>query len=150
MNIIFDYNGTLFDPENNDLYKGAYEVLEALSKDHKLYLFSYNEFGREKFMKDVNIDKFFAKISLVDNKDEKSMSRLIEDNPTDLTFVIGDSLMSEIYLGNKLGYETVRLKQGRFSAELPRNEYENPKYYINSIEEIFNVLDRYKKDSRRI
>jgi FMN phosphatase YigB (HAD superfamily) len=143
MNIIFDYNRTLFDPENGGLYESVYETLEKLSKEHKLFLFSYNEFGRDKFMKDVHIDNFFSKISLVENKDEKSMSLLIKDSSTDRTFVVGDSLRNEISIGNKLGYETIWLRKGKFAFELPRNKNEEPSYIINSLGEIFEILKKY-------
>jgi|SRR3989338_6468383 len=146
MKIIFDYNRTLFDPEKGGLYSGVYEILEKLSKKHKLFLISYNEFGREKFMKDVGIEKFFANISLVENKDKISMLALTGGlNFSEIIFVIGDSLRDEITVGNELGYETVWLKKGKFASEKPRNEKENPKYIINELEEIFEILNNYQK-----
>ena len=59
MNIIFDYNRTLFNPETGRLYGGVYELLEKLYQEFSLFLFSYDEFGRDKFMKDSKIEKFF-------------------------------------------------------------------------------------------
>lgn len=140
MNIIFDYNRTLFNPENNQLYEGVYEILDNLSKEHQLFLFSYNEFGREKFMKDIDITKFFSKIALVENKNEENMSALIENNPDKTTFIVGDRLRDEIAIGNKLGYQTIWLRKGKFASELPASADEHPKHTINSIEEIYNII----------
>lgn len=145
MNIVFDYNRTLFDPERGELYEGIYDVLENLSKKHKLFLFSYDEFGRENLFRKMKIDQFFSKIDFVEGKNEKSMLELVENASTDTTFVIGDSLRDEICLGNKLGYETVWLKNGKFSSEVPYSGCEKPKYVISSVNEIFDILEKYKK-----
>lgn len=147
MNIIFDYNRTLFDPEKGGLHAGVYEILKKLSKRHKLFLISYNEFGREKFMKNVGIEKFFANVSLVENKNKVSMLALTDGlNLSGVTFVIGDSLRDEITIGNELGYETIWLKKSKFASETPRNEREKPKHIINELAEIFEILEKCEKE----
>lgn len=147
MNIIFDYNRTLFDPESGRLYDNVRSILERLSKNEfALFLFSYNEFGREKFMKDVEIEKLFKNISLVESKNKATMSQLTIGFPANITLVVGDSLRDEIAIGNELGYETVWLKKGKFASETPRNEKEKPKYTIGELEEIFEILKKYKKE----
>lgn len=147
MNIIFDYNRTLFDPDNNKLYDGVLELLESLYKDHKLYLFTLNESGREEFFRNLSIDKFFSKIAFVDEKNEENISSLTKNETNKKIIVIGDSLRDEIYLGNKLGYETIWLKQGKFADQTPRNKLEIPKKVILSIKEIQSLIDQYKKNN---
>lgn len=146
MNIIFDYNRTLFNPESGRLYDNVPLILKRLSKEFSLFLFSYNEFGREKFMKDVEIEKLFKNISLVVSKNKETMSQLTIEFPANITLVVGDSLRDEIAIGNELGYETVWLKKGKFASETPRNEKEKPKYTISELEEIFEILKKYKKE----
>jgi FMN phosphatase YigB (HAD superfamily) len=142
MYIIFDYNRTLFDPENNRLYDGVFEVIEELSHNYSLFLFSYNEFGREKFMEDIGIRKFFKNIALIEEKNETNMLQLTHGFPAETTLVVGDSLRDEITIGNKLGYESIWLKKGKYAVETPRNAQEKPKYTIHSLDEIFEILKK--------
>ena len=146
VNIIFDYNRTLFNPDENKLYDGVYELLEKLYKEFSLFLFSYDEFGRDKFMKDSKIERFFKNVALVNEKSETNMLQLVEAFPAEITLVVGDSLRDEIAIGNELGYETVWLKKGKFASETPRKEKEKPKYTIHALEEIFEIKEKYKKE----
>ena len=147
MNIIFDYYLTIFDPETGELYPKTYGILEKLSKEHKLFLFTYNEYDRAEFMKSSQIEKFFTKICLVDKKDKDNMLKVIDEaNSADTTLVVGDRVQSEIRIGNELGYETIWLKQGKFGKQLPSDPLEKPKYIIHSLGEIFNILEKYKNN----
>lgn len=142
-NIIFDYNRTLYNPDEHKLYDGVYELLEKLQMKFSLFLYSYNELGRDKFMKDSKIEKFFKSIALVDKKTEETMHNLITPFPAKTTLVVGDSLRDEIRIGNELGYETIWLKKGKFSNETPRTEKEKPTYIISELEEVVEILKKY-------
>jgi FMN phosphatase YigB (HAD superfamily) len=128
------------------LYEGVRELLEKLYKDFSLFLLSYDEVGREKFMKDSEFIKFFKNVALVDQKSKTSMLQLVEAFPADATLVIGDSLRDEIKIGNELGYETIWLKKGKFSSEIPRSDEEKPRYIISELEEVLEILKKYKKE----
>lgn len=146
MNIIFDYNRTLFDPSTDKLFEGTYEILEKLAQEHKLFLLSYNEFGRKQFMRDTDIAKFFENISLVDHKNRTEMLALTSgSSPSTPTLVVGDNLRNEIAIGNELGYQTVWLKRGSFSFDTPGNSQAAPTHTISTLEEIFKVIEKYQK-----
>lgn len=142
MNIIFDYNRTLYDPEMHSLYPEAAVLLRNLSQEHDLYLIGRNEPGRSNKLNELDIRQYFKKTRFVDQKTEKLFIEIITKDQN-IPFVIGDRVYEEITIGNKLGYRTIWVRQGKFSNEVPRNEAENPLFIVRNLSEIAPILKQY-------
>jgi FMN phosphatase YigB (HAD superfamily) len=143
MKIIFDYNRTLYNPETNSLYFGVIKLLQDLSKNHELFLISKNEPGREDGLEKQGIKKYFKKISFVDEKTTDLFKELVQGDKN--SFVIGDRVREEIFVGNQLGFITIWVQQGKFAVELPENLNQEPNYIVKSIDEIKNIISKYEK-----
>lgn len=142
MNIILDYNRTLYDPETQSLYPEAAVLLRNLSQKHDLYLIGRNEPGRSNKLDELDIRRYFKEVRFVDQKTEELFGNIITDNEN-VTFVIGDRVYEEIAIGNKLGYRTIWVRQGKFSGETPRKEAENPLLTVHSLSEIEPILEKH-------
>ena len=143
MKIIFDYNRTIFDPENNGLYPGVFELLKKLADKHELFLISRNEPSRKDRLEELGIKNYFKKTMFVDEKNTGIFKDLIGDSKNVL--VVGDSLRDEIKTGNKLGLLTVRLKKGRFANEIPASPEEKPMFNISETTELEKIILNYEK-----
>lgn len=142
MEIIFDYNRTIFNPETGELYPGVFEILLKLSKHNQLYLISQNEKGRAMKLNNLGIKPFFKKVVFVNEKTVQSFVELV--GHTHDVMVIGDRVKYEIKIGNKLGYVTVWLRQGKFACEIPKNKVETPTHIIDEISQIYEIIDANK------
>src|SRR3989344_3982965 len=131
MNIIIDYNRTIFDPETNTLCAGVSVLLENMSKRHALFLVSRNEQGRAKQFRSFGAEQYFQQVYFVDEKNMELFKK-IGGNGNEV-IVVGDSIRDEIKIGNTLGFITVRVRQGKFKDEIPTSELEAPTYEISSI-----------------
>jgi|SRR3989344_5126292 len=145
MKIIFDYNRTIFDPENDCLYNGVFEVLQTLDRNNDLFLVSRNESERKTRLKSLGIEDLFEKILFIGSKSEDSFLSLV-GNITEV-IVVGDSIHDEIRIGNRLGFTTVRLLQGKFGNVIPSIAEEIPDYEIKDIRELINIVKNYEKQN---
>ncbi len=140
MKIIFDYNRTIFDPEGDELFPGVFELLAELSKNHELFLVSMNEPGREARFGELGIEHFFETIVFVSKKTPELFAAMVKGDKE--VVVVGDRIKHEILLGNKLGFTTIWLNRGKFSAELPDNGNEEPDYVINDTRDVKNIISK--------
>ncbi len=143
MNIIIDYNRTIFDPETNTLFSGVLELLQRLSKNYPLFLVSRNEPGREEQFRSFNIQQYFERVVFVDEKNTQLFQEL--GTGSNQVIVIGDSIRDEISIGNSLGFITVRVKQGKFANEVSGSEKEVPTHAISAIQDLENIISLYEK-----
>lgn len=141
MNIILDYNRTIFDPTTNDLYPGVGQLLADLSRRHRLYLVSQNEPSRYDRLQQLDIERYFVETAFVDEKNEKLFLRLIKDSHD--VMVVGDSLSNEIAIGNRLGFITVLVRQSRFAS--PNDSLTPARHSIERISDLPAILSRYEK-----
>lgn len=142
MNIIFDYNRTLFDPEANRLYDGVPPLLSCLSTRHRLFLISRDETGRAERLRSLNIAQFFEQVFFVPNKTLKLFRKITASGQK--TLVIGDYVSEEIRFGNELGCITVWLRRGKFADRLPLSPLEFPTHTIRSLNELSPLLSSYE------
>lgn len=142
MKIIFDYNRTIFNPDVQSLYPGVVDLLSFLSLYHDLYLISKNEPGREDKLDSLNIKNFFKEIVFVEEKTIEVFKTITKTHEEVL--IVGDRVQGEITIGNKLNFITVWLKQGKFSKEEPINDEQKPKYIINDIRELREIIKKYE------
>ena len=145
MQIIFDYNRTIFNPETQELYPGVFELLNYLYNRHDLFLISHIEKGREDVISGFGIEKFFKKIIFAESKSIQIFSEIIKTK-TKQTIIVGDRIRGEIAIGNELRCITVWLKQGKFKEEGPRNKREKPTYTINDISELKEITGKYESN----
>lgn len=141
--IIVDFNRTLYDPVRDDIIEGAREMLLALSKKGaRLVLVSKKEpegeSGRRDALKRMNIAHLFDNIMFVDEKNEELFSGLIRTYgiPIQQTYVIGDYLYDEIRAGNRCGAITIRYKQGKFAALVPKCLDDEPTATVERLTDI--------------
>jgi len=145
--LIFDFEWTLYDPRKKCEVDGATRLLQDLIKED--YLLSILTKDKNNERKEI-IDRLgFWKLAHViymrEKKTEKDFLRCIRQMDSYLepyeVAVVGDNILSEIYLGNLAGYRTIRFKFGEFSDEKPERELENAGYTIYKLSEIMDCLN---------
>jgi putative hydrolase of the HAD superfamily len=140
--VVFDFNRTLFDPDQGRLIDGALELLEKLkTAGHFLILLGKAPRGRGELIKELGIEKYFNKIILKDEKtieDFKTAKKLVP--PDSYAYAVGDRIKKEILLANLAGFKTIWFKNGRYAVEEPSTEDEQPWMTINSLNELYNLV----------
>lgn len=142
MKIILDYNRTIFNPETDDLYPEVLDLLIKISKNHELFLISRNEPQRRERLKDFDIANYFKQMLFVDNKSYEVFEEIAGKSKN--VFVVGDSISDEIKIGNQLGLITIRIKQGKFAKDIPRENDEQAKFEIANISELEKIISIYE------
>lgn len=137
--IIFDFMRTLYNPEERLLEMNAKAILEYCVKKYDLYLVSYDEGEKDELFIELEIKKYFKEIKLVERKTKLTFQTILPKKYEKI-FVIGDRIESEIQIGNKLGFETIWYKKGKFSNREPENKTEHPKYTIENLIELKKLL----------
>ena len=92
-------------------------------------------------IKNLKLD-FIKDIIIVNTNEEKEQAfrKLIKKYDPDKTFIVGDRPEAEIYYGNKLNLETVRVLTGRYSSIKPKNDLERAKFKIKNVVEIKDLI----------
>jgi len=142
---IFDFNRTLFDPEENRIEEEAFPLLEFLKgKRCKLALLSVGDKSREEQIKPIF--SFFDIIVIVQDKSERcflDIAQQLAVKPSTI-IVVGDRIAREIVLGKKCGMKTIWLQRGQFSTEIPQNDLEQPDYTFTCLSDITMFLKNRK------
>lgn len=140
--IIFDFNRTIYDPDTKTLFPGTREVLQALhQKEFILYIVGKGNEARLDIINQLNIKEYFENIYLVPEKNIEQLLALKERYPENTIFYsVGDRIKNEISLGNKVGFKTVWLKNGKFSSEIPDGINEQPWKTIEHLSELKEIL----------
>lgn len=141
MQIIFDYNRTLFNPETGKLYTGIFMMLKKLAKKHKLFLITMNEPERKNTIKELGIDQYFRQILFVEQKTEEVFKNMVAQNET--VIVIGDRLQGEIQIGVQLGFITIHIQHDT-SMPTPSLKMQ-PTHTANSAKKIIEIISIYEK-----
>ena len=134
--VIFDFNRTIYDPEQGRLFRDALPCLQALYVKGPLGLITTKTKGRNKtlFTK-LGVIDYFAHIQITSQKKEADFQLLCRkfQLPPSRVYVIGDRLDEEIAIGNQLGMPTVWIYRGSHQAK-SRNI--RPSFVISSLEEL--------------
>lgn len=144
---IFDWKRTLYNPENQDLIEGSEEVLQHLgSSGIKLFLVGKDPTGDMPDEIDrLGVTDYFTEINLVtNNKTLNDIGRFIDPKHPDRALIIGDRVRSEIEIGNRLGSQTVWIKNGKFAYESPETETQIPNYTLTTIAELPPLFDELR------
>ena len=141
--ILFDFNRTIYDPDNRRLISGARFVLRTLlRRGFLLYLVSRAGKSRRGLIKNLGIEQYFSRIVITKEKNKQHFETLVAPKIIDrsLSFVVGDRVRKEINIGNSLGLQTVWLKTGKFADEKPRKKIERPTCTVYMLRDILSVI----------
>lgn len=141
--IIFDFNRTLYDPDNNCLIYGARFVLRTLiRRGFLLYLVSRREKSRKELIENLGLEKYFSQVVIAKEKSKKDFQRITTGVAINLnlSFVVGDRVREEICIGNSLGMRTVWVMAGKFAHEKPKKKIEQPTYTVPTLRDVLSVI----------
>tara|TARA_B100001123_G_scaffold432374_1_gene555323 strand:- start:737 stop:1429 length:693 start_codon:yes stop_codon:yes gene_type:complete len=148
------YNNILSRAKERDLIRNApeipddaIEVLKYLSKYYKLGVVANQTLDALALLKSTGINKYFDNFEVSDSIGlEKPDKRIflhvmnILNVSAEECIMIGDRIDNDIIPANKLNIFSIRIKTGRFSCQNPRNVSEKPKFEINKLLELKNIL----------
>ncbi len=134
--VICDWNRTLFNPVNKKLYSDVLGFLRALT-GNCLVLVSANEIDSSEYIKMVS--NFFSRV-IIGEKDKTTFLKISRSMAKKNVWVVGDRIDSEIYLGNVCGFQTIRIKRGKFRNQLPANKKEQPKFVAANLREALKII----------
>jgi FMN phosphatase YigB (HAD superfamily) len=148
--IIFDWGGTLYDPETTALFPETKPVLEALhAQGFTLAIVALATKGKamieeqQRIIEQEKLTPFFASIKFdVDNKEQMYFDTIQElsISPHE-TMIVDDRVMRGIVWGNTHGCTTVWVKHGKFADELPTRKTGEPDHTIASLSELQSILE---------
>ena len=141
--IIFDFNRTLYDPDNGCLIHGARFVLHTLiRRGFLLYLVSRAGQSRRELIECLGIGQYFLRIIIAKEKNKKDFQKIIKGGGINLSlsFVVGDRVKKEICIGNFLGMQTVWVSAGKFAQEKPKKKIEKPTYTVRALRDVLSVI----------
>ena len=124
--ILFDLDNTLVPPNNKIPNKKIQELFDELKNKFKLIIFSNSSDKRIKpFIEQLKIDGY----SLVDKKFEENINEIMSKYCLNINeiVIIGDQLLTEIYLGNIVGITTIYVN--------PISKNESFKIKLNRVKE---------------
>ncbi len=141
--VIFDFNGTIYDPDTNGLLPGARQVLKDLrARSIPLYLVSRAEDGRPQILNEFGLGEYFVESFFVERKDPTLFFEILRRaniHPKEM-YVVGDHLHKEIRCGNQCGMRTIWLKRGKFSDLEPAMEADYPWQTVGDMSEVLDLF----------
>ena len=148
------YKNILFRSKERDLIRNApeiskdvIEVLQYLSINYKLGVVANQTLDAFKLLKNTGINKYFKNFEVSESigfekPDERIflyvMNKLEVSNEE--CIMIGDRIDNDIIPANNLNIFSIRIKTGRFTYQVPRAISEKPKYEIDNLLELQNIL----------
>ncbi len=154
--VIFDLDDTLYDktgqvglnvPDNYDLiqtitpFPGIIELIKDSDFTPAIVTKGDADYQSTK-IRNLKLD-FIKDVLIVNTNEEKEQAfqKLIKkyNNPAQ-TFIVGDRPEAEIYYGNKLNLETVRVLTGRYANIKPKNDLERAKFEVKNVVEIRDLI----------
>jgi FMN phosphatase YigB (HAD superfamily) len=148
--IIFDFNWTLYDGSTGGPIEGALELLQGLQDRYKLCLISclISGISEQERLRQIQqmglIDLFDLVIISPQEKTQDTFEeclREMELQATDVA-VIGDRLVSEIAIGNRLGAVTIWFRYGKYAHVTPSVDIEIPQHTISKLSELMPLLEK--------
>ncbi len=149
--IIFDLGNTLMDQDSKELFPYAVEILEELGKKYKLGLITntmsstkYEEISD--YLKSVGIHKYFEHIIVSgDHGFHKPTMRIFEmmcealDVKPDDCIMIGNTISTDIFGGNRIGMETVLIQP---EEGYRKSSWEYPDHTITTLKELVEIATK--------
>jgi len=139
--VIFDFNRTLYDPENGAFVEGAISSIESLrAKKVKLFLVGKGTNERANLINELGLHRYFDEIVVKEEKSLEDFEGLKKRYPDEDFYVIGDRVKKEIKYGNQCGFKTIWFKNGKFAEEIPENPEEKPWKIIENFGDILKLV----------
>jgi len=136
------------------LFPDVPQTLESLKRKYKLILItSGSKEAQLRQIELLNLKKFFDLVLVSDLKEETDKTKCFKEamekfnlRPEEIISV-GDKIDEEIRISNQLGIKTVRILQGRFKKEIPKDKLSTPNFRINKISQLIGLLNVLEDDS---
>jgi uncharacterized cofD-like protein/HAD superfamily hydrolase (TIGR01549 family) len=150
-----EYNDDVVEPIK--LFDDVADTLEELKKYYKLALVTSGAYARQKKKIDLlDLEKEFE-IIYVDSEEEGKTKadyfQYVLDRfhmkPNEV-LAIGDRVVSEIKVGNRLGMTTVQILHGRHKDVKPKSDLEEPDYRITKVGHLLSILDSINSKKKHI
>ena len=141
--IVFDFNRTLYDHPNQQLFAGVREMLaELCGHGFDLYLICQNRKPqRNALIEQQNILTFFKQVHIVPIKLFDHFQQIATDEiDRAYSYVVGDFIKQEITFGNRLGFQTIWIKDDSLPNNFPVLPLEQPTHTIKLISEILDII----------
>lgn len=128
------------------LYDDTYSVLEKLSQQFSLGIIANQNGDLSERLRNWRIDKYFTTvISSADygfsKPDEKLFLAALDKShcAPNNAVMVGDRLDNDIMPAKRLGFQTVRIRQGFAKNQIAPSANYEPTYVVNSLTEILNL-----------
>jgi len=140
--IIFDFNRTLYEPENKATFRGVREFLDDYSKVYTLALIGKGDEKRKFLIEKLDIEKYFMNLILTEEKEACDFLKCLKElnYSKEKTWSVGDRIKKEILISNKLGLKTIWFRNGKFSSEIPIRSEEYPNFTVESFQDIRKII----------
>ncbi len=139
--VIFDFNRTLYDPENGAFMEGAIASLEALKREgFLLFLIGKGTEERASLINELGLHRYFDEIIVKEEKEPEDFEYLKKKYSFADFYAIGDRVKKEITFGNRCGFKTIWFKKGKFAGELPESRQEKPWKTIRGFDELLPAM----------
>lgn len=126
--------------ELETLYDDTCIVLEKLSKHFSLGIIANQSGDLSERLRSWQIDKYFSTVISsadygISKPDERLFTIALEKSgcPANNAVMVGDRLDNDILPAKKLGFTTVRIKQGFAKDQIAPSELYKPTYEINNL-----------------
>lgn len=129
--------------ELETLYDDTRFVLEKLSKKFKLGIIANQSSDLMERLRGWNIDKYFSIVVSsadygISKPDERLFTIALQKSGylAHSAVMVGDRLDNDILPANKLGFQTVRIKQGFAKDQIAPSTFYQPTYEVNNLTEL--------------
>lgn len=135
-----------YQSELETLYDDAKIVLEKLSQHFRLGIIANQSGNLSDRLRNWNIDKYFSTIISsadygISKPDERLFFEALQKSGCEAcnAVMVGDRLDNDILPANKLGFQTVRIKQGFAKEQIPPSVQHQPTYEVNNLTELLGL-----------
>lgn len=139
---VIDFNRTIYDPEADAEVPGASALLSQLrDMNIALVLVSLNETQRAATLERLGLSTYFSDIRFVDEKTPELFKSILREHgvtPAE-ALVVGDH-PHDIACGTEAGMRTMRLRRGKFAAEISPHEPWRTVEHLDEISELILQL----------
>lgn len=125
------------------LYGDTCLVLEKLSKQFRLGIIANQSGDLSERLRSWQIDKYFTTVVSsadygISKPDERLFTIALEKSncPANSAVMVGDRLDNDILPAKKLGFQTVRIKQGFAKNQIAPSPIYEPTYTVNNLTDI--------------
>ena len=122
-------------------------TLESLKKRYKLILLTFgSEKAQSRKIEILGLKKFFDAIIVSKIKEDVDKTRCFKEVIEKFNFKpeeiisVGDKIDDEIKASNTFGIKTVRILQGRFKKQVPKDKLSTPNFRINKISQLPGLI----------